>query len=335
MLRQHMTQEDKLMQRVINLFRERGLAAVEASKQYAMKDKITYQPLENALQFFFQEIWFDFLHPTLIALACEAVGGETEKTLNIGAAVVLLAGGADIHDDIIDESVAKGSIPTVFGKFGRDVAVLAGDVLLQKGLYMLHESCAGLPKDQKQEILELVKNAFLEICGGEAREASLRGRTDISRQEYLNVIRQKVAASEATTRIGAILGGGSRKEIDQLGHFGRTYGILMTIRDEFIDVFEADELKNRFGKECLPMPVLLSLQDESRKGSVLQLLDGELSEDAIEKILDLVMPSKGTVQLLADMNHWVRKEIALLSPLNRCKDIFNLLLQATLEDLSQ
>jgi len=330
-----LTKEDKMMQRVINLFQERGLAAVEASKQYAMKDKIAYQPLENALQFFMQEIWFDFLHPTLIALACEAVGGDAEKTLNIGAAIVLLAGGADIHDDIIDESAAKGSTPTVFGKFGCDVAVLAGDVLLQNGLYMLHESCAGLPKDQKQEILEIVKNAFLEICSGEAHEASLRGKTDISRQEYMNIISQKIAASEATTRIGAILGGGSRKEIELLGHFGRTYGILMTLRDEFIDMFEADELKNRFDNECLPMPVLLAMQDESIKKSILQWLMDELSEDAIEKILDIVMSSQDTLQLLADMNCWAEKEITLLSPLNHYGDIFKLLLHATLEDLNQ
>jgi len=328
-----MAREDKLMHRVINLFQEKGQKAVEASKQYAMKDKILYQPLENALQFFMQEIWFDFLHPTLITLACEAVGGETDKTINIGAAIVLLAGGADIHDDIIDESAAKGSTPTVFGKFGRDVAVLTGDVLLQKGLYMLHEACASLPKDQKQEILELVKNAFLEICSGEAHEASLRGKTDISRQEYLNIINQKVAASEATTRIGAILGGGSRKEIDQLGHFGRTYGILMTLRDEFIDMFEADELKNRVDKECLPVPILLALQDESRKRSILQLLAEKLAEDTIEKILDLVMESKDTEQLLADMNQWVEKEKNLLSSLSKLREIFVLLLQATLEDL--
>jgi geranylgeranyl pyrophosphate synthase len=330
-----MTEEDKLMQKVINLFQEKGQKAVEVSKQYAMKEKIAYQPLENALQFFMQEIWFDFLHPSLIAIACEAVGGESEKTLNVGAAIVLLAGGADIHDDIIDESFKKGSTPTVFGKFGRDVAVLIGDILLQKGLYLLHESSADLPINQKQELLLLVKNAFLEICSGEAHEASLRGKTDISRKEYLNVISKKVAASEATMRIGAILGGGSRKEIDQLGHFGQTFGILMTIRDEFIDMFEADELKNRFGKECLPLPILLALQEESRKKAVLQLLEEELSENAIEKILDIVMDSGETLRLLADMNQWVEEEMTLLAPSNHCYDTFKLLLQATLEDLGQ
>ncbi|HTY74208.1 MAG TPA: hypothetical protein VMD05_01420, partial [Candidatus Nanoarchaeia archaeon] len=84
-----MSKNDKLMQQMINLFQERGEKAVEVSKQYALADKISYQQLDSALQFFMQEIWFDFLHPTLISLACEAVGGETEKTINIGAAMVL------------------------------------------------------------------------------------------------------------------------------------------------------------------------------------------------------------------------------------------------------
>jgi len=329
------SKNDKLMQQMINLFQERGEKAVEVSKQYALADKISYQQLDSALHFFMQEIWFDFLHPALISLACEAVGGETEKTINIGAAMVLLAGGADIHDDIIDESSAKGATPTVFGKFGRDVAVLAGDVLLQKGLYLLHESCAYLPKDQKKEILELVKNAFLEICGGEAHEAGLRGKTDISREEYLNIISQKVAASEAALRIGAILGGGSRNEIEQLGHFGRIYGILMTIRDEFIDMYENDELRNRFDKECLPLPIILVLKDKSRSEPILKLLRDDLSEDSVEKILDLVMDAEETNQLLADMNGWIENEVTLLSSLSHCRDVFKLLLQATVEDLNQ
>jgi geranylgeranyl pyrophosphate synthase len=190
-----------------------------------------------------------------------------------------------------------------------------------------------LSKYQKQGVLESVKRAFLETCGSEAREASLRGKTDISGGDYLDIIRQKAAASEASTRIGALLGGGTKKEIEMLGHYGRTYGVLFTLRNEFIDIFEVDELKNRLEKECLPLPILLALKDSSTRTEILQLLKKELTEDTIEKILDLSIDFKETRVLTTDMKKWAEKEITLISPLLYCKDILGLLLRATLEDI--
>jgi geranylgeranyl diphosphate synthase type I len=328
-----MTTEKKLMERVITLLEERGQKAVDASKQLVLQEEITYEPLKEALRYFMTEFWFDVLHPALISIACEAVGGNPDETVDVGAAIVLLAGAADIHDDIIDQSTVKEPMQTVFGKFGRDTAILAGDALLLKGAYALYDACENLSKDKKQEILSSVKCAFFEVSSGEAREASLRGRLDISGQDYLDIIRQKVAAAEATTRIGAILGGGTNEDIDVLGHYGRTYGVLMTLRDEFIDIFEPDEVKNRFSKECLPLPVLLALNDDSRRKEILELLKEEKGEKNIDKILDLSIESEETQELLGEMKRLVENEVAILASLKHCRDILELLLHATLEDL--
>ncbi len=328
-----MASEKKMMQHVINFIQERGKKAVETSRQFALQDDLGYEPLNGAMKYFMDEFWFDFLHPALVSIACEAVGGKVEKTVNIGASLVLLAGAADIHDDIIDESVIKEPYPTVFGKFGRDIAILVGDALLLKGLYVLHEECEHFSKCQKQEVLESVKKAFLEICRSEAKEASWRGKMDISGKDYLDIIRQKAAAAEASTRIGAILGGGTEDEIELLSHYGRTYGVLMTLRNEFIDMFEADELKNRLEKECLPLPILLTLGDSSTKQTILQLLKAELTDSSLEKILDLSIDFKETRALLSDMKKWVKEELSRITTLKYCKQDLEFLLWASLEDL--
>ena len=328
-----MNLEEKLMQRAINLIQKRGQRAVERSRQLSSLDKTGYEPLNEAIKYFMDEFWYDFLHPALISLACEAVGGNVEETINVGSAIVLLAGAADIHDDIIDESEFKEPFLTVFGKFGRNIAVLAGDALLIKGTYVLHEDLMVLPKDKASLILEIVKHSFLELCGGEAREGTLRRTIEISRNDYLDIIKQKAAASEAVTRIGAIIGGGNEEEIELLGHYGRTYGILMTIRNEFIDVFEADELRNRAKNECLPFPIILALQDNSRKTKILHLLRKKMTAKNIERILDLSMDSKETLALVRDMKKLVENEISLISPLPYCKKELELLLCSTLEDI--
>ena len=328
-----MAPEEKLMQRAIDLIQERGQKAVEKSRELALLDDTGYGPLNQAIKYFMDEFWYDFLHPALISLACKAVGGNGEDTTSVGAAIVLLAGAADIHDDIIDESEIKEPYLTVFGKFGRDIAVLSGDALLLKGLYVLHESLMLLPREKARLILESVRQAFLELCGGEAREANLRGKTEISRQDYLEIIKQKAAASEATTRIGAILGGGTEKEIELLGHFGRTYGMLLTLRNEFIDVFEPDELRNRVENECLPIPILLAFQDDARKAKILQLFKKKMTARNIERILDLSLDSKETRALVRDMKKWVENEISEISPLLHCRNELTSLLIATLEDI--
>ena len=63
------------------------------------------------------------------------------------------------------------------------------------------------------------------------------------------MIKMKSVVSETTMKIGATLGNGTSEEIEVLGHYGKTLGILFTLRDEFIDTYELDELKNRYPKE--------------------------------------------------------------------------------------
>jgi geranylgeranyl pyrophosphate synthase len=324
--------KDKLWDKVNILLSTYGKDALQFSKDYALQEKIDYEPLGEALRYFF-ESWFDVLHPTLIGLSCEAVGGNRNETVKLGAAVILLAGGADIHDDIIDKSTTKGSNSTVLGKFGPDIAILAGDALLFKGIYLLHEACESLPANKKHEIEESVKNAFFEMSSGVAKETSLRGRTDISGEDYLSIIKQKVASAEATTRIGAILGNGSEKEIAVMGHFGRTYGTLLSIRDEFIDIFEAEEIKNRFANECLPLPILLALQDKSKNALIVDLLKNEVTEENVERMLDLSIDCQASRDLIVQMKNMIEQEIINLSSISECVDTFTLLLKSTVEDL--
>jgi geranylgeranyl pyrophosphate synthase len=327
-----MTPKKKLMERAIAILRERGQEALEAAKKTIVQEEIEFKPLKEALCYFMDD-WEDVLHPALVSLACEAVGGKPETTIQIGAALVLLAGGADVHDDIIDQSVTKGSTKTVFGKFGRDIAILVGDALILKGTYLLHEASELLPKNKRKAILNIVRQVFFEISGAEAKEATFRGKTDLSVKEYLEIIRHKVAASEASTMIGAILGNGTAKEIEILGHYGRTFGILLTVRDEFVDVFEKDEITNRAKKECLPLPIIVAFQDNSKKIEILKLLKGRITADKIEKIVDLSMDCKENREQIRKMRQMARQESLRVSTLQHHQAIFELLLKSTLEDL--
>ncbi len=324
--------ELKLMERAGIVLQENGKIAVELARSRVSAEQVSYTPLRDALQYF-SESWNDFLHPALVSLACEAVGGNSKITEKFGAALVLLAGGADVHDDVIDQSMVKASEETIFGKFGKDIAILAGDALLLDGFYLLAEANEELSAENQKKILELVKRAFFEISGAEAEEASMRGRIDISKEKYLRIIHHKVAAGELATTIGGLVGRGTLREVEILAEYGRVYGILMSIRDEIVDLFEQDELSNRKEKEVLPLPLILTLANESKKPQLLRLLQGKMSDREIEEIVDLALDSVETKMLISEMKNMKNQLVLQIQNLRYCRENLELLATATLEDL--
>jgi geranylgeranyl pyrophosphate synthase len=262
-----------IVEQVQKLLEERGRKALEEAKRVVLQEEVECKEIREALNYFMQEYWRDLARPTLLSLACEAVGGDPEITTPIAISMSLISGAIDIHDDIIDYSKVKGSRPTVLGKFGKDVALLVGDALLFKGFALLHGSVErGVPAEKLPIIIDIVKRMFFELGDAEALELGFRGRIDVTPEEYLRVVRKKAADVEAHTRISAILGGGSKEEIEALGEYGRLLGMLIILRDDLIDMVDFDEAVQRFKKECLPLPILYALQNPKIKFTLSSML---------------------------------------------------------------
>jgi geranylgeranyl pyrophosphate synthase len=262
-----------IVEQVQKLLEERGRKALEEAKRTILQEEVECKEVREALNYFMQEYWRDLARPTLLSIACEAVGGDPELTTPIAVPMSLISGAIDIHDDLIDQSKVKGSRPTVLGKFGKDVALLVGDALLFKGFALLHESVErGVPAEKLPVIINIVKRMFFELGDAEALELEFRGRLDVTPEEYLRVVRKKAADVEAHTRISAILGGGSKEEIEALSKYGRILGMLIILRDDLIDMIDFDEAVQRFKKECLPLPILYALQNPKIKVTLSSIL---------------------------------------------------------------
>jgi geranylgeranyl pyrophosphate synthase len=206
--------------------------------------------------------------------------------------------------------------------------------LLFDGLYLLHEAVRQLPEEKRRQILEYVKGAFRGISSAEAKEASFRGKMEMTGEQFFEIIEMKVAVAQATAKVGAVLGGASAEEVELLGDFGRTFGTLNTVRDEFIDIFEAEELKNRATKECLPLPILFTLENNEKKTEILQLLADSIRDKDLERILDLTLDSEETNQLTERAKKLMTTELQRISALKKCEPELTLLLKATLEDIA-
>lgn len=307
----------KTAKKILREIEQLGMKSYETAKEVIFKEKFESEPLGEAIKCFMEE-WCNFLHPALLAITCEAAGSKPEKTTLIGAALVLLTGAADIHDDIIDKSKIKGAKATLYGKFGADFSILAGDALLFKGLELLDMACKCLPKKTGETVRELVKQGFFELGCAEAKEASLKGNLKLTPETYYDVVWRKAAVAEATARIGAVVGGAPPKKVERWGRIGRMLGMLINVRNEFVDVFDARELMNRRDNECLPLPLLYAMCNPRAKKEIMRLLrKGRLTEDDAMKIASIMLETVEVQRFKTEIQRLIEDVAA---ELNKCKE---------------
>lgn len=321
---------------VEKILEEEGKKAYQIAKDVILNEKLDYAPLRQALEYFICEVWRNYQHPALLSLACKAVGGDPNSTTLIGASLVLLTGAADIHDDIVDQSKMKNGKPTVFGKFGKNLALMIGDALIIKGYILLNEACENFPKEKRRVIINLVKEAFFEMGNAVAEEISFKGKFDVKPEKYFITMRKKAAIAEMTARVGGILGDGSKDEIEALGEYGRVLGILGNVRHEFVDLFEREELENRLKNECLPLPILYALQNKVVKKRIVPILKKKkLSHKDMLEIVQAVMMTEQIQELKVLMNHLMKRAIDVLKIIRDPKsyEVLCDIIHATVEGL--
>ncbi len=322
-----MNPESDLAEQVTGIIEKKGRAAIEKARNEILSMQVHGGEVTSALAHFAKVTLTGGLpvFPALLTLSCAAVGGKTEKTTAVGAALTLIAGAADIHDDIIDHSKVKYSKETVFGKFGGAIALLAGDALLIEGSTLLQRECESLTREQRKAILALIPEALLEISNAEAQEAHLMKKLDAKPQECLEIIRMKAIVPEVHCKIGAIMGNATKTNVEALSSFGRTFGVTSLIRDEFGDLYESQELENRIKNECLPLPMLYALQDPAVKKEVKAYIEnGKPTRKTLNRIKKLVFGSEQVEGLRKDLDRMVADGVNCLKTVGYNTNVKNL-----------
>jgi geranylgeranyl diphosphate synthase type I len=324
--------QEEMMEQVQKLLEERGRKALEMARKTVLEEKIESKEVREALKYFMTEYWHDVARPALLSLTCEAVGGDPNITTPIAIPMSLISGAIDIHDDIIDQSEVKDSRPTVFGKFGKDIALLVGDALLFKGFTLLHEAVEkGIPAEKVAVISDIIKKTFFELGDAEALELQFRGRLDVTPEQYLRVIRKKAADVEAHTRISAILGDATKEEVEALSRYGRLLGMLIILRDDIIDLIDFEEAVHRIKKEHLSLPFIYALQNpkiNSETGSVLS--KETITEKDAEKTLALIEKGGGFDRVEEVMKELAQDAYNQIKIVKYNKGFFSLLIERLL-----
>src|SRR5712691_12519543 len=148
------------------------------------------------------------VRPALTILSNYAVGGNGSRHNSIRMATVMefLHTATLVHDDIIDKAETRRNRPSINSRFGNQTAVLMGDWLYMSAF---ETSLA----ERSLAILDVLTAVTRKMTEGELVQLTLLDRTDISEEQYLDVLQRKTAyLFSACCEVGAILGGANHQQ---------------------------------------------------------------------------------------------------------------------------
>lgn len=171
------------------------------------------------------------IRPALALMACDLFGGKNEDVLQPALGLEVFHNFTLLHDDLMDEADRRRDKPTVHKLWNPNVAILSGDAMLICAYQLV-------AKANDKAILELFSRTALEICAGQQYDMEFESRSDVTEEEYIEMIRLKTAVLLACAlKVGAMIGGASAADADALYDYGIHIGLAFQLQDDLLDVY--------------------------------------------------------------------------------------------------
>jgi len=140
-----------------------------------------------------------------------------------------------IHDDIMDDDDLRRGVPAVHKEYDLETAILAGDTLYSKAFEIMLET--GAESDRIVDALDVLATTCTDICEGQSLDVTFEERTDVTPDEYLEMVEQKTAVLYAASAcLPAILLGADDETIEELYGYGLDVGRAFQIQDDVLDL---------------------------------------------------------------------------------------------------
>ncbi len=234
-----------------------------------------------------------------IAAAATALSADqpaSDDALTGGIAVELVHLGSLYHDDVMDEAEVRRTVDSVNARWGNLRAILAGDFLLARA----SELAASLGV----EVAGLLANTISRLCAGQLLELQHAFDVDRSEDAYLRSIDGKTASLLASScRIGGIVAGLPRDQIDSLTTFGHSYGMAFQIVDDVLDLVASEaEMGKPVGHDIeegvYTLPVLYTLSGDDGP-ELRSLLGTQVDSDQRDRAAAIVRNGEGISRAIA------------------------------------
>lgn len=188
-----------------------------------------YEPIEYVLSLGGKRI-----RPILMMLAYNLYQERPEEILMPACAIETYHNYTLLHDDLMDCADLRRGCATVHKRWDANTAILSGDSML----VLAYQRMATCRADYLKEVIDLFTQTALEIGEGQQYDMDFEKRDDVTEDEYIEMIRLKTSVLLACAlKIGAILGGASQEDAENLYRFGEKIGLAFQLQDDYLDVY--------------------------------------------------------------------------------------------------
>src|SRR5437660_926402 len=224
------------------------------------------------------------VRPALTILSNYAAGGDgaNQSSVRMATVMELLHTATLVHDDVIDKAETRRNRPSINSEFGNQTAVLMGDWLYMSAF---ETSLA----ERSLPILDILTAVTRRMTEGELLQLTLLSRTDISEEQYFDVIARKTAyLFSACCEIGALLGGADSSRQVMMRDYGMNLGIAFQLIDDLLD-FTSDVavLGKPAGADLLEgkvsLPLIFLLQQKPAIRNDIQTIIADASYDSVSR----------------------------------------------------
>ena len=182
--------------------------------------------------------------PTLTLAVGELFGAKRKSLLSFACAIELIHCYSLIHDDLpaLDNDDLRRGKPSCHKRFGEAIALLAGDALLTEAFFIMAD-----PQMARHLGSELVSKLIREVSeaasirgmiGGQSTELELvEDRVTPAVLEGLDRLKTGALITTAA-RVGAMIGGASRRDLDRITRYAQSLGLAFQITDDILDAHE-------------------------------------------------------------------------------------------------
>ena len=227
------------------------------------------------------------LRPMLVMLACGLFTDDLQQALPAAAAIEMFHNFTLLHDDIMDNAAVRRGKPSVFARWGQNVAILSGDAMLICAYRLL----GGVPAHLLPQVMTLFNEMALGVCEGQQYDMDFEHRRKVSVVDYMHMIELKTSVLLAgSVVIGAMLGGASDEDCRRLRRFAVELGLAFQLQDDLLDSYgDAAELGKAIGGDILEgkqtylMVTAMSRADEATREILRHTYRNDTLSDA-EKI---------------------------------------------------
>lgn len=172
------------------------------------------------------------LRPIVLLLSAYSSDSKLKKhVLDACVVVEFIHAATLLHDDVVDMSKIRHSKETANIIWGNKGSVLVGDFLYSRAFEIIVQL-------DNAGVYETLANTTNIIAQGEVMQLMNIGNVELSEDMYMDIIFRKTAILfQASAKIGGIINGASKKNIEALSTYGLHFGRAYQLRNDYLDYF--------------------------------------------------------------------------------------------------